>query len=98
MARRLTPLITSYSSSRRYTTRPHPSIDRIIRVNHAGERGADRIYAGQMAVLGNTSSGPVVKVSHVGHDNEFRVRSIAYQHGYNYYGYNFKDDINLSMS
>lgn len=27
-------------------------IDRIIRVDHAGELGADRIYAGQMAVLG----------------------------------------------
>ena len=33
-------------------------IDRIIRVDHAGELGADRIYAGQMAVLGNYS--PVV--------------------------------------
>ena len=28
------------------------TIDRIIRVDHAGELGADRIYAGQMAVLG----------------------------------------------
>lgn len=27
-------------------------IDSLIRVNHAGELGADRIYAGQMAVLG----------------------------------------------
>ena len=27
-------------------------IERIIRVDHAGELGADRIYAGQMAVLG----------------------------------------------
>lgn len=27
-------------------------LDAIIRVNHAGELGADRIYAGQMAVLG----------------------------------------------
>ncbi len=26
--------------------------DRIIRVDHAGEFGANRIYAGQMAVLG----------------------------------------------
>lgn len=31
--------------------------DRIIRVDHAGELGADRIYAGQMAVLGNTPMG-----------------------------------------
>ena len=27
--------------------------DRFLRVDHAGEAGADRIYAGQMAVLGN---------------------------------------------
>jgi len=27
-------------------------LDSLIRVNHAGELGADRIYAGQMAVLG----------------------------------------------
>lgn len=27
-------------------------LDSIIRVDHAGELGADRIYAGQMAVLG----------------------------------------------
>ncbi|KAK4310122.1 hypothetical protein Pmani_018297 [Petrolisthes manimaculis] len=36
-------------------------IDRIIRVDHAGELGADRIYAGQMAVLGKTSVGPVIQ-------------------------------------
>lgn len=28
-------------------------LNSIIRVDHAGELGADRIYAGQMAVLGN---------------------------------------------
>lgn len=27
-------------------------VDKFIRVDHAGELGADRIYAGQMAVLG----------------------------------------------
>lgn len=27
-------------------------LDAILRVDHAGEMGADRIYAGQMAVLG----------------------------------------------
>ncbi|XP_070580811.1 5-demethoxyubiquinone hydroxylase, mitochondrial-like [Ptychodera flava] len=36
-------------------------LDRIIRVDHAGELGADRIYAGQMAVLGSTSVGPVIQ-------------------------------------
>lgn len=40
-----------------------PVIDRIIRVDHAGEYGANRIYAGQMAVLGRSSVGPVIQVS-----------------------------------
>ena len=35
--------------------------DRIIRVDHAGELGADRIYAGQMAVLGNSEVGPLIQ-------------------------------------
>lgn len=34
---------------------------RIIRVDHAGEYGAQRIYAGQLAVLGNTDAGPVIR-------------------------------------
>ncbi|KAH1184135.1 hypothetical protein KIL84_014751 [Mauremys mutica] len=38
-----------------------PAIDRIIRVDHAGEYGANRIYAGQMAVLGRTTVGPVIQ-------------------------------------
>uniref|UniRef100_T1DHM9 5-demethoxyubiquinone hydroxylase, mitochondrial n=1 Tax=Crotalus horridus TaxID=35024 RepID=T1DHM9_CROHD len=38
-----------------------PVIDRIIRVDHAGEYGANRIYAGQMAVLGRSSVGPVIR-------------------------------------
>jgi ubiquinone biosynthesis monooxygenase Coq7 len=37
-------------------------IDKIIRVDHAGEFGADRIYAGQMAVLNQTAMGPIIKV------------------------------------
>ncbi|XP_069503237.1 5-demethoxyubiquinone hydroxylase, mitochondrial isoform X1 [Ambystoma mexicanum] len=36
-------------------------IDRVIRVDHAGEYGANRIYAGQMAILGRTSVGPVIQ-------------------------------------
>ncbi|XP_062913523.1 5-demethoxyubiquinone hydroxylase, mitochondrial [Mobula hypostoma] len=36
-------------------------LGRIIRVDHAGEYGANRIYAGQMAVLGKTSVGPVIQ-------------------------------------
>lgn len=36
-------------------------MDRIIRVDHAGEYGAKRIYEGQLAVLGKTKSGPVIE-------------------------------------
>ncbi|XP_075292721.1 NADPH-dependent 3-demethoxyubiquinone 3-hydroxylase, mitochondrial [Opisthocomus hoazin] len=36
-------------------------VDRVIRVDHAGEYGANRIYAGQMAVLGRSSAGPVIQ-------------------------------------
>lgn len=36
-------------------------IDRMIRVDHAGELGARRIYAGQLAVLGRTSVGKVIE-------------------------------------
>lgn len=32
--------------------RPSKLVDKFLRVDHAGELGADRIYAGQMAVLG----------------------------------------------
>ena len=35
--------------------------DRIIRVDHAGELGADRIYAGQMAILGKSDVGPLIQ-------------------------------------
>lgn len=40
--------------------RSSSKIDRIIRVDHAGELGADRIYAGQMAVLKNTASASTI--------------------------------------
>ncbi|XP_044751198.1 5-demethoxyubiquinone hydroxylase, mitochondrial [Coccinella septempunctata] len=36
-------------------------IDEMIRVNHAGELGADQIYAGQMSILGGTSKGPLIQ-------------------------------------
>ncbi|MBN3320949.1 COQ7 protein, partial [Atractosteus spatula] len=36
-------------------------LDRMLRVDHAGEYGAIRIYAGQMAVLGRTQAGPVIQ-------------------------------------
>ncbi|KAG7203227.1 hypothetical protein KM043_010329 [Ampulex compressa] len=36
-------------------------LDTVLRVDHAGELGADRIYAGQMAVLGKTAVGPTIQ-------------------------------------
>jgi ubiquinone biosynthesis monooxygenase Coq7 len=36
-------------------------IDRIIRVDHAGEYGAVRIYEGQMAVLGRAAAAPTIR-------------------------------------
>jgi demethoxyubiquinone hydroxylase (CLK1/Coq7/Cat5 family) len=42
----------SLNSAAPLRTRKGRIMDSIIRVDHAGEFGADRIYAGQMAVLG----------------------------------------------
>lgn len=36
-------------------------VARILRVDHAGEYGAVRIYAGQLAVLGDTPAGAVIR-------------------------------------
>ena len=36
-------------------------IERIVRVDHAGEYGAVRIYQGQLAVLGKSPSGEVIR-------------------------------------
>lgn len=51
----------SYRYSHQRTHKPSALVDEIIRVDHAGELGADRIYAGQMAVLGNGPMGPTIK-------------------------------------
>ena len=37
-------------------------LDRCLRVDHAGEFGAVRIYEGQIAVLGRTSVGALLEV------------------------------------
>ena len=49
-------------SQRAKDLRTKQLLDKIIRVDHAGEYGAKRIYQGQLAVLGNTAVGPVIKV------------------------------------
>ena len=40
---------------------PGATIEGMIRVDHAGEYGAARIYAGQLAVLGRTGSGDTLR-------------------------------------
>ena len=40
---------------------PNERVKQIIRVNHAGEYGAKRIYAGQLAILGKSKIAPVIE-------------------------------------
>ena len=40
---------------------PREYVARTIRVDHAGEYGAKRIYEGQLAVLGRTKYGPILE-------------------------------------
>lgn len=40
---------------------PRQQIERMIRVDHAGEYGAARIYAGQLAVLGHGEKGDLLR-------------------------------------
>ncbi len=48
---------------------PEAAVKRMIRVDQAGEYGARRIYEGQLAVLGDSPSGPDIR--HM-HDQELR--------------------------
>jgi len=41
--------------------RPRDAVARMIRVDHAGEYGAARIYDGQLAVLGRSPSGAAIR-------------------------------------
>ena len=40
---------------------PDETVERMIRVDHAGEYGATRIYAGQLAVLGRGDKGDILR-------------------------------------
>ncbi|MBM3539620.1 MAG: demethoxyubiquinone hydroxylase family protein, partial [Alphaproteobacteria bacterium] len=40
---------------------PEEKVARMLRVDHAGEYGAVRIYAGQLAILGDTPAGEVIR-------------------------------------
>ena len=56
--RTLNSILLNLSSGKRYySSNTKKLVDRIIRVDHAGELGADRIYAGQLAVLGKYGKG-----------------------------------------
>ena len=48
-------------------------IERIIRVDHAGEYGASRIYLGQLAVLGHTRSGGAIRRMKMQEDRHLEV-------------------------
>ncbi|XP_064862244.1 5-demethoxyubiquinone hydroxylase, mitochondrial-like isoform X2 [Oncorhynchus nerka] len=55
-------------NSRAYSVIPPPRdeaekalLHSMLRVDHAGEYGANRIYAGQMAVLGRSQTGPLIQ-------------------------------------
>lgn len=47
-------------------------IRRMLRVNHAGEYGAQRIYEGQLAVLGKSECGPLIR--HMAQQEEEHLR------------------------
>lgn len=53
--------LNKVASCRGLATKTSAAMSEIIRVDHAGELGADRIYAGQHAVLSGTKSGPTIK-------------------------------------
>lgn len=60
--RRSSATSTSGPSNTERERRRRRLYDRILRVDHAGEMGADRIYAGQMAVLGRRPEvGPTIR-------------------------------------
>lgn len=50
------------TDKRRLTPKTRALLDRILRVDHAGELGAVRIYEGQLAVLGRTKTAPLIEV------------------------------------
>lgn len=45
-------LVLATRTMSEHASRPSKMVDKFVRVDHAGELGADRIYAGQMAILG----------------------------------------------
>ncbi len=62
---------------------PEALVERMIRVDQAGEFGAVRIYEGQLRVLGGTPAGPVIEAmaaqerEHLDHFNQLLVERRA---------------------
>ena len=54
---------------------PQEAIERIVRVDHAGEYGAKRIYAGQLSVLAKSEHGPVI--AHMAEQEEKHLKYFA---------------------
>ena len=53
-------------------------IDRMIRVNQAGEYGAKRIYEGQLSILGDTTDGPVLQ--EMKEHEQVHLDAVSYTH------------------
>ncbi|RWS01079.1 hypothetical protein B4U79_06084 [Dinothrombium tinctorium] len=67
------------SSASRYLLRKRKQIyDRMIRVDHAGEFGADRIYAGQMAALRRASPEKAKVVQELWDQEKAHLREFEY--------------------
>ncbi len=47
---------------KKLTPEQRDQLESMLRVNQAGELGAVRIYQGQLAVLGRTAEGPLLRV------------------------------------
>ena len=57
-------------------------IERMIRVDHAGEFGAVQIYRGQLAVLGHTATGATIKHMHAQEEEHLaRFDQLVAEHG-----------------
>jgi ubiquinone biosynthesis monooxygenase Coq7 len=54
---------------------PHRQVERMIRVDHAGEYGAARIYAGQLAVLGRGEKGDLLR--HMQEQEQHHLQTFA---------------------
>ena len=50
------------SKQLQFRQQPHPTLDKMIRANQAGERAAVMIYAGQIAILGKIALGNSIEV------------------------------------